>query len=214
MSKIDVVIVGAGAAGLACASRLAESGVSFVLLEARNRIGGRVLTKTRGPHQAPIELGAEFLHGYSKNLFGHLQKNKISFLDVSDGHLFSKSKLQERHHFWEELEKIDKKLNPRRSKDRSVHEFLLAHKGAFPKQSLSLYKSYIEGFQAADLQLIGERALAREESPDPGALNEVKSFRPLGGYSHVLTAYTKNRILKKALKFECITKEILWQKKS
>jgi len=46
MTNADVLIVGGGAAGLACGRRLAECGVSFVILEAADRVGGRLRTDT------------------------------------------------------------------------------------------------------------------------------------------------------------------------
>jgi monoamine oxidase len=62
MTGTDVVIVGAGAAGLAAARALSERGVAFRVLEARDRIGGRILTLESGAG-APIELGPELVHG-------------------------------------------------------------------------------------------------------------------------------------------------------
>ncbi len=57
----DVAIVGAGAAGLAAARRLQGLGVSFVVLEARPRIGGRAFTDTE-TLGAPVDLGGHWLH--------------------------------------------------------------------------------------------------------------------------------------------------------
>jgi NADPH-dependent 2,4-dienoyl-CoA reductase/sulfur reductase-like enzyme len=54
--EVDVVIVGAGAAGIAAARRVAAAGRRFVLIEASNRIGGRAFTETRS-------LGAAFDRG-------------------------------------------------------------------------------------------------------------------------------------------------------
>ena len=61
--RVDVVIVGAGVAGLAAARRLTEAGVSIVVLEARDRVGGRIFTVRDERSPVPIELGAEFMHG-------------------------------------------------------------------------------------------------------------------------------------------------------
>lgn len=58
----DVLVIGAGAAGLAAARSLRDAGLRVLLIEARDRIGGRVHTDRRlAPF--PVERGAEFLHG-------------------------------------------------------------------------------------------------------------------------------------------------------
>jgi monoamine oxidase len=61
--SVQVLIVGAGVAGLACAERLARAGISFTILEARDRIGGRALTDYSLTPGQPLELGAQMIHG-------------------------------------------------------------------------------------------------------------------------------------------------------
>lgn len=63
---LDIVIIGAGAAGLAAARRLQDKGASFRLLEAKPHIGGRAVTDgvTLG---APVDLGAHWLHSPALN---------------------------------------------------------------------------------------------------------------------------------------------------
>jgi monoamine oxidase len=63
----DVVVVGAGAAGIAALRRLAASGLSVVALEARNRVGGRTRTVLAAP-DFPVDYGAEFLHSADENV--------------------------------------------------------------------------------------------------------------------------------------------------
>src|SRR5689334_7896959 len=58
----DVIVIGAGAAGLAAARVLADAGRRVIVLEARTRIGGRVWTD-RAFAAIPVERGAEFIHG-------------------------------------------------------------------------------------------------------------------------------------------------------
>ena len=64
----DVLIVGAGAAGLAAARDLSVAGQTVIVLEARDRIGGRIFTYKDPSEPIPIELGAEFVHGKSPEL--------------------------------------------------------------------------------------------------------------------------------------------------
>jgi monoamine oxidase len=62
MDQADVVVLGAGAAGIAAARTLQDAGLRVILLEARWRVGGRIHTDfSAAPH--PVELGAEFIHG-------------------------------------------------------------------------------------------------------------------------------------------------------
>ena len=62
---VDVIVIGAGLAGLAAASKLEAEGFSVLVLEARNRMGGRAYThKIAG---TPIDLGASWIHGSRRN---------------------------------------------------------------------------------------------------------------------------------------------------
>ncbi len=58
-----VLIVGAGASGLACAESLQRVGIDFVLLEVRDRVGGRMRTDSELLPGTPVELGALMVHG-------------------------------------------------------------------------------------------------------------------------------------------------------
>ncbi len=59
----DVVIIGAGIAGLACAQRLQQAGTDFIVLEAADRIGGRIWTDRTIGGTRPFEIGALMIHG-------------------------------------------------------------------------------------------------------------------------------------------------------
>jgi monoamine oxidase len=62
---LEVVVVGSGAAGLGAAMQLAAARVSFAVLEARGRVGGRAYTVADGPF--PLDLGCGWLHSADRN---------------------------------------------------------------------------------------------------------------------------------------------------
>ncbi len=63
---VDVIVVGAGAAGLAAAQRLKQAGRRVLLLEARDRVGGRVHTSRAWP-ELPVDMGASWIQGSAGN---------------------------------------------------------------------------------------------------------------------------------------------------
>ena len=81
MSEVfDVVVVGAGAAGLVCASLLHEQKLRVKLLEGSALLGGRMYARD-GLFPWPIDLGGEFIHGGQ----ARKERDEISF----DGCVFS-----------------------------------------------------------------------------------------------------------------------------
>jgi len=67
-SSVDIAIIGAGAAGLGAAEALKRSGLSTIVLEARDRVGGRAHTVMAAP-DIPFDLGCGWLHSADKNSF-------------------------------------------------------------------------------------------------------------------------------------------------
>src|SRR5260221_1516869 len=82
----DVVIIGAGVSGLSAASELRKSGLSILILEARDHVGGRAHTRHEPDLSAPIELGAEFIHGRVPETFELLHEEGKAALDTSGAH--------------------------------------------------------------------------------------------------------------------------------
>jgi Flavin containing amine oxidoreductase len=78
----DVVIIGAGMAGLAAAGDLGRAGLSVCILEARDRIGGRVFTQRDPECDSPIELGAEFIQGKPREILNPVQTAGATLYEV------------------------------------------------------------------------------------------------------------------------------------
>lgn len=75
-----VLVLGAGVAGLTAAWRLLQAGIEVEVLEARDRVGGRLWTSfAYGPF--PVELGAEFIHGDRVITWQFLQRYGLHALD-------------------------------------------------------------------------------------------------------------------------------------
>jgi monoamine oxidase len=83
-SARKVIIIGAGFAGLACAHELRARGCAVTILEARRRVGGRVLTFTDFVKGAQIEGGAELIGSNHPAWVGYAKKFKLGFRDVTE----------------------------------------------------------------------------------------------------------------------------------
>ncbi len=90
MVETDVVVVGAGAAGLAAAKTLRANGVACEVLEAMDRIGGRAFTSTR-EFGVPFDVGCAWLHAADRNPFFDDAKRAgwaLRYHDMSLDHLY------------------------------------------------------------------------------------------------------------------------------
>lgn len=193
--KPKVIIVGAGAAGLGCARELRRHKIPFVILEARDRVGGRAWSEASSV--PVIEYGAEFIHGAQKEVFDLLTPYGGSFVEVTDHrHQVHKKRIFEKPAFWDEMEKVSSHLRKERTRDRTGQEFIESHRFDSPFQKQN-FISYVEGFLAADLNFIGEKYLAESEQVGEPELNEKTEFRPLQGYSFIIENL-KNQAVEKA----------------
>jgi monoamine oxidase len=94
----DALVLGAGIAGLAAGRALQDAGLRVVVLEARDRVGGRVWTD-RSWGSRPVELGAEFVHGELADTWPELRrlgarhrpwpKGAESLVQLEDGSLLT-----------------------------------------------------------------------------------------------------------------------------
>lgn len=185
-ARTDVVVIGAGVAGLAAARRLHEQGVRTLVLEARRRIGGRVLTArdTRSP--SPIELGAEFVHGDAPELKEIARAANISVMDiVGERWTASNGRFSCVADFWARLDRVLGAADPHREPDRPLSRLLAEHPGGHRfAEDRTLAREFVEGFHAAELGRISERAVADGGNPgeDPA---EQRIARVIEGYDAV-----------------------------
>ena len=76
----DVIIIGAGLSGLSTAFQLKKAGISLKILEAQNRLGGRIET-IYGNYQTPMEMGATWFSKEHKHLLQLLKELNISYFE-------------------------------------------------------------------------------------------------------------------------------------
>jgi monoamine oxidase len=178
----DVVIVGAGAAGLMCARELARAGRTAVVLEASHRVGGRVLTLFESRAGVPIELGAEFIHGDAPVTTRLLDEARLATVPVGGEHVRSdRGELARQGPVWERMSRVFALMSRNRKTDRSFQEFLDTRPGgARLARERDLARGFVQGFNGADPALVSERSLAEQGDPTEGAAD---TRRIVNGYA-------------------------------
>jgi monoamine oxidase len=185
---VDVVIVGAGAAGLAAARHLTDAGIDVCVIDARDRIGGRVFTTRDADSPGPIELGAEFVHGRAPELLALIEEASLTMVDVGGTRWRTAGRTLRRFDdFWEQLDSGMRRLDgDRRRRDRSFDDALATTPGGRRlAESRQLARRYVEGFHAADPSLVSAQAMAENGSPGHD-LRERRIGRVLEGYDRPL----------------------------
>lgn len=214
-TQYDVAVIGAGAAGLACARALADENKKVIVLEGRNRIGGRILTHREATHGHAIELGAEFMHGKSPEMLKRILNLGLPFYDCSENHFFLQGKnLKLVGTFWEKMEKAMKSTSKDPSKDRSFAEFVNSKK-TMDSETRRLLIAFVEGFHGADTTLASEVGIGMAEPSGDESLNGASNFKFIHGYDRLLLGFTQGISEEKFLiKLNTTAKKISWNSKS
>jgi monoamine oxidase len=188
--EYDVIIVGAGAAGLAAGARLAQAGQRVALLEARDRIGGRIFTRhlpaEEGHAPMHIELGAEFIHGLPPATWSVVGEAKLSAHELEGSELsFVNGNWAPptNHPAIDVIADMMKWLEARPGCDMSFTEYLAAN--PTDAASAAAAANYVEGFNAADRNRIGIASLAAQQRAED-AIDADRLFHVTEGYDTVM----------------------------
>jgi monoamine oxidase len=209
--RADVVIIGAGAAGLAAAAQLVRHDLQVTLVEARDRIGGRIYTERVHASPVPVELGAEFIHGESASVFGQLQDVALSAVDVS-GERWSVEggRLTPAEDRLGDLQRGFKSLTPPQP-DVPFAAFLERHARRLTPPVVRMARSMVEGFDAADATRISAREVLDEWSGPAAAGGST--FRPLTGYGPLLDRMLRALPPERAtLRLSTVVESIDWRR--
>jgi monoamine oxidase len=187
----ETIVVGAGVAGLAAAATLAEAGRRVAVVEARNRVGGRIYTVPPAlPGNLPVELGAEFVHGLPEELIELVDQAALTRFELDgDSRRFHLKggvgrpepfgDQREVHQLFDELGHAHLSTD---SPDLSFSEFV-AQRGT-SAEAAAWATNYVEGFNAAEADRISVRSLAKQQAAED-EISGDRLFRVLEGYARV-----------------------------
>jgi monoamine oxidase len=208
----DVVILGAGVAGLAAAKRLCTERVSLAVVEARDRAGGRISTLHPADWPVPVELGAEFIHGRPEELWAAVHAADLPVSAVPDNHWQAPDESERPVEFeklWSTI--INRLESATKDGDLPFTVFLERDCPELTPEEIAEVTAYVEGFNAADSRLISCRWLLQSERKVGPAAN-AESFRIPTGYDGVVR-WLESGMPRDALRLNTIVSTIRWQRR-
>jgi monoamine oxidase len=204
----DVVVVGAGMAGLTAARSLAEAGLKVLVVEANDRIGGRIWTRHVGDEA--IELGAEFIHGRPPELWALIKEAGLETYQREGTQIcFEDGTLSDCSGMMDEVFEPLEKLKKFKGEDINFAEYL--NREQIPMGERSPMIAYVEGFNAADHREISAASLGVQQKAEDASEGD-HSYCLRDGYDQ-LPRYLSERITELGGKVLTGTpvQEIRWQ---
>jgi monoamine oxidase len=181
---VDVIVVGAGVAGLAAAARLTNAGRKVLVLEARGRMGGRIWTEHPAGWPGPIELGAEFVHTGNAALKRWLRRARVATMPVDEMEwLCRDGVLNPAPDGWERVNAVMRRIGPRFH--GAFATWLRAHAAAVQPDDRILSTAFVKGFQGAPPDRMSATALYR------ASLKDEEQLRPRHGYTALVEAMAR-----------------------
>lgn len=205
----DVIVLGAGAAGLAAADRLARAGLRVTVLEARDRVGGRVHTVFDAFSGIPLELGAEFVHGKPPTLLKLARREKLTVRPCRDRHALSwRGRIRDGEREFDFVEALASAKPPDQPVGQLLRERARAERWSPLK--LAMARSYVEGFYAASADTASTLAIAQMESASE-ELGGITPSRVLEGYERVLRPLAEGLARRPGSLFlNAVAEEVRW----
>ncbi len=163
----------------------------MLVLEARDRVGGRIWTRRFPGLSVPIELGAEFIHGEAGVTRRLLRRARLRAID--GGHeqeVFIDRGRWKPVDAFAEAQRAMRNASALKGKDTSFAAFLSRQR--LPRLTRVLAKMMVEGFDAADPKRVSARSIA-EEWGEGGSLGDSQP-RPQGGYGALLDWLTDSLV--------------------
>lgn len=210
--SFDVAIIGAGIAGLNAASALFSAGLRVAVLEARDRIGGRIYTCHDPVSGIPVELGAEFVHGEHPELLRRIESASLPLTEITGEHrFFINGKLKQADDRMQQVQELLLKMpaDETAAGDRSFADFI--RECECPSEIRALAISYVEGFNAADQERISTYALRRQSEAEEEIQGD-KSFRIVSGYENLALALYTNLAPHVEFHRNTVVKRVDWRR--
>ena len=182
--QFDVVVVGAGMAGMTAARALADAKKRVLVLEAGARVGGRVWTVPGILGALPSELGAEFVHGRPEPTLRLAREAGVELVPLFDRHVSKEGTVfRQLPDPWQTFAKELERVQPQ-DDDSSARAFL--EQNVLDARLRERIRQLVEGFEAAPLSEVSVRSLAN----DAQSLSADHSqFRIPGGYGTLVDFY-------------------------
>lgn len=178
-----------------------------MVLEARNRVGGRILTEHDPFSEAPIELGPEFVHGRPPELIRALEAAQLQTEKVEGDDLCREN--GEISKCDDVLEQVDKILTAPPPETDIPFSVLLAQQALEDRQKARI-SGYIEGFNAARAERISTLSLMEQQTAED-AIDSDEMSRVSQGYSSLPLAMLRHIENPAAvIRLNTIASEIKW----
>jgi len=208
----DVLIIGAGGAGLAAAAEIGNCGRKVLLLEARDRIGGRMWTQQVPGVAVPIEYGAEFIHGFAPATMAFLKRGGKTAIESTDTHWrLHDGELVATNAFFHDVQRVMHDSSLLVKTDLSFDDFLDQSR-QLSAEARDYAKMMAQGFDAADTSRASARAIAAEWTAQM-MNDDAPNSHPLGGYDALLAtlcdALRKDNV---RLQLQTVIEEVRWSK--